>query len=177
MNSLDLLRLTIREVFVYALPALRSHEGYKAEDWNLEKPLITGVLQIYQSESYREEEGEGSGGKGSDESDGTTKERLTESSDETSRGHLYEKLSIRILEPMSKEVSYFSAINEENFRLFAECPISMAPQLTKGQKEGKRYKPPPLESFVDTVTDSSRYFVIRCQDQHSNKSALLLKPT
>ena len=173
MNSLDLLRLTIREVFVYALPALRSHEGYKAEDWNLEKPIITGVLQIYQSEPYREEEREGSGGKEDDEFDDTTKERFTENSNEKSISHLHEKLSIRILEPTSKEVSYLSAINQENFRLFAECPISMDPQPTKGHKEGKRYKPPPLESFVDTVTDSSRYFVIRCQDQHSNKSALL----
>lgn len=177
MNSLELLRLTIREVFVYALPALRSHEGYKAEDWNLEKPLITGILQIYQSQPYggeeEEEDNEESIKNENDQSDIGMKQPIHKKSNEKITNNSHEKLCIRILEPTSNEVSYLSAINQENFRLFAECPINMDPRFVKDLKEEKRYKAPPLEAFVDTVTDSSRYFVIKCQDQHSKRSALL----
>lgn len=41
-KAYDISLLTIKEVFVYKVPPLRSASGHRAEDWNLAAPLFTG---------------------------------------------------------------------------------------------------------------------------------------
>ncbi len=41
-KAYDITLLTIKEVFVYKVPPLRSASGHRAEDWNLAAPLFTG---------------------------------------------------------------------------------------------------------------------------------------
>jgi Protein of unknown function (DUF1681) len=46
--------LTIREVFVYAVPPLKASSGHRAEEWGLEKPVFTGSMKIAQADDrYR----------------------------------------------------------------------------------------------------------------------------
>ena len=42
------LLLTVKEVFVYKVPPLKSASGHRAEEWGLEAPLFTGLLKIFQ---------------------------------------------------------------------------------------------------------------------------------
>ena len=42
--------LKLADVFVFKIPPLRSASGHRAEDWDLEKPLFTGYLKVYQSD-------------------------------------------------------------------------------------------------------------------------------
>lgn len=49
--AIDLLVLTIPEIFIYKVPPLRSASGHRAEDWGLANPLCTGALQVFQADS------------------------------------------------------------------------------------------------------------------------------
>ena len=42
--------LSLKEVFVYKVPAMMNAQGHRAEDWGLEKPLFTGLLRIFQKD-------------------------------------------------------------------------------------------------------------------------------
>ena len=48
---------TIREVFVYKIPPLKTTQGHRASDWNLGAPALTGVLKVLTrvDESTKEE--------------------------------------------------------------------------------------------------------------------------
>jgi hypothetical protein len=48
-KAYDITLLTIKEVFVYKVPPLRSASGHRAEDWNLATPLFTGYIRIIQN--------------------------------------------------------------------------------------------------------------------------------
>ncbi len=45
MDAMELRLLTLKECFVYAVPRLATATGYRAEDWGLAHPLVTGSLQ------------------------------------------------------------------------------------------------------------------------------------
>jgi hypothetical protein len=45
MDAMELRLLTLKECFVYAVPRLATAAGYRAEDWGLAHPLVTGSLQ------------------------------------------------------------------------------------------------------------------------------------
>jgi hypothetical protein len=49
MSSFEQVVLKIPDVFVFKIPPLRSASGHRAEDWDLEKPLFTGYLKVYQA--------------------------------------------------------------------------------------------------------------------------------
>lgn len=49
---------------------------------------------------------------------------------------------------------------DDNLEMFAECPIHLE-------------RDDALSKFVDEVADSSRYFVLRCKDRHSNRHAMV----
>ena len=42
--------LTVKEVFVYKVPPLKSASGHRAEEWGLESPLFTGLLKVFQQD-------------------------------------------------------------------------------------------------------------------------------
>lgn len=42
MEAMELHLLTIKECFVYAVPRLATATGYRADDWGLANPLVTG---------------------------------------------------------------------------------------------------------------------------------------
>ena len=46
--EVDQIQVNISECFVYQIPPLRTSEGHRAEDWQLESPLFTGALRVYQ---------------------------------------------------------------------------------------------------------------------------------
>ena len=46
-KAYDISLLSIKEVFVYKVPPLRSASGHRAEDWDLATPLFTGYSAIY----------------------------------------------------------------------------------------------------------------------------------
>lgn len=46
--EVDQIQVNISECFVYQIPALRTSQGHRAEDWKLENPLFTGGLRVYQ---------------------------------------------------------------------------------------------------------------------------------
>lgn len=47
-SDVDQIQVCIKECFVYQIPALRTSQGHRAEDWKLETPLFTGALRVYQ---------------------------------------------------------------------------------------------------------------------------------
>ena len=100
------------EVFVYKVPPLTSTQGYKAADWNLEKPQVTGSLKLL------------------------------------SKGHT---VRVEIFDLKGTKI--------------ASCPITLDEDATKPASS--------LEWWVETVKDSSRYFVVRAVDPASKRQALL----
>lgn len=42
--------LSIKECFIYSIPPLRSTAGFRAEEWDLAKPLLTGFLRIFHND-------------------------------------------------------------------------------------------------------------------------------
>ena len=101
------------EVFVYKVPPLTSTTGgYKAADWNLEAPAVTGSLKLL------------------------------------SRGST---VRVEIFDLKGNKV--------------ASCPITLDEDETKPSAN--------LEWWVETVKDSSRYFVVRAVDPATKRQALL----
>jgi hypothetical protein len=49
-NSIEQKVLQAKECFVYKVPPLKSASGHRAEDWNLETPLFTGLLRVFQAD-------------------------------------------------------------------------------------------------------------------------------
>eukprot|EP01041_Mallomonas_annulata_P009249 gene9249-19199_t len=43
--------LTVQECFVYKVPPLRTASGHRAEDWGLDKPIFTGCLKVFQTDT------------------------------------------------------------------------------------------------------------------------------
>ena len=98
--------ITLPEVFVYKVPPLKSASGHRAEEWNLDNPLFTGLMKIFQMDT-----------------------------------------SLRMVIFRYKNNLSLSK-DPDNLIEFAACPIQVKP------KED-------IIQFVDSVIDSSRYFVIR----------------
>eukprot|EP01035_Chromulina_nebulosa_P017403 gene17403-22952_t len=112
--SYDRIILSIQECFVFKIPPLRAAAGYRAEEWDLENPLTTCFLRLYQAESI-------------------VRLVLFNYKDQTNRN-----------------------TNDENLSLFAECIIEIKPNES-------------IESYIDEVVDSSRYFVIKLKDPKSTR--------
>lgn len=118
---------------MYAIPRLATATGYRAEDWGLAHPLVTGALKCYRrgddrlflriyasppapSSSSQPPSGPGDGKDGVSGGGGGGRPRTP--------------------------------------RLFAEAPIYLG--------NGPKGEPPaPLQASFVPVTDSSRYFVIK----------------
>jgi hypothetical protein len=115
----DQIQVNISECFVYKIPALRTSEGHRAEDWKLEDPLFTGGLRVYQ------------------------------------RGETLRIIIYRIL-PLSLQ-----PVDESPFIIFAESFI----HIDSSERDMLR--------FVDGVIDSSRYFVLKIKDPHSDRSTYI----
>lgn len=77
VEAMELHLLTIKECFVYAVPRLATATGYRAEDWGLAHPLVSGsslrcyrkgddclFLRIYASPPSSSSAGEGNNGAG-----------------------------------------------------------------------------------------------------------------
>lgn len=115
----DQIQVNIKECFVYQIPALRTSQGHRAEDWKLESPLFTGGLRVYQ------------------------------------RNDSLRVIVYRVL-PLSLQPT-----DDSPYSIFAECPIAI--EATEND----------MVRFVDGVVDSSRYFVLRVKDSHSERTTYI----
>jgi hypothetical protein len=140
-DAMDIHLLTLKECFVYAVPRLATATGYRAEDWGLAHPLVTGSLRCYRRGDDRlylriyaspPSVAAAEGGKGAAAPGGGA-----EGGNGGEGGG-----------------AVAAAARPSTPRLFAEAPI----YLGKGPK-GEA--PPPLEASFTPVVDSSRYFVIK----------------
>ena len=93
--------LRLDEVFIYRVPPLATANGYRADEWGLANPLMTGALRVVQ------------------------------------RG---DDCFIRLFGGAGKD------------ELFATCPLRIVTDAGGATKS------------VEAVIDSSRYFVLRCED-------------
>mmetsp|Transcript_12606 Transcript_12606/g.18881 ORF Transcript_12606/g.18881 Transcript_12606/m.18881 type:complete len:241 (+) Transcript_12606:124-846(+) len=102
--------LSIKEVFVYRVPPLKSASGYRAEEWGLENPALSGSLTI---------------------------------------SRLNQKCYIKLFKSTSKGEIGAKPI------LFGKCTILLG--------NGRN-----LQHFVEHTVDSSRYFVLRCEEEEKS---------
>mmetsp|Transcript_65600 Transcript_65600/g.148027 ORF Transcript_65600/g.148027 Transcript_65600/m.148027 type:complete len:353 (-) Transcript_65600:114-1172(-) len=108
---IELTQLRISECFVYQLTRKGvASSGHRAEEWGLDKPLLTGSLKVVQRDNT---------------------------------------LLVRVLAEKKEGEGSLVTLRHE---LFAECPIDL-------EQPGAQ-----LSHFVETVADSSRYFVLRFVD-------------
>jgi Protein of unknown function (DUF1681) len=140
--------LTIREVFVYAVPPLKASSGHRAEEWGLEKPVFTGSMKIAQADDRYVKQSAAS-----QSCSMCTIHVLTK--------RLISQLHLHIIYLRSKHFAFVRCLlrlyqppKEGELGglpvLFAVCPVKLG--------DG-RY----MQHYVEHVMDSSRYFVLRCE--------------
>ncbi len=117
--------LSVSEVFVYKVPAMKTSSGHRAEEWDLSKPIITAKLKVVNRNDI---------------------------------------LFTQLFDCKVDEANSSKGMSITKEVLFAEAPIDF--------KKGMSDNPPKtIESYVEQVIDSSRYFVIRAVDGKSGREA------
>lgn len=48
--AVELSLFSVKECFIFKVPPLKSASGHRAEDWGIDKPLMTGHLKVFQTD-------------------------------------------------------------------------------------------------------------------------------
>jgi hypothetical protein len=138
------LLLTLREVFCYKLPPRASAMGYKAADWGLESPLLTGYIRVVAV--------------GDEEIVVAVWQRPEQMLKPATA-------PTNTTAPAVDKVTVLTAPSLQGHKLVAACQMG----LQTGVFSADKLLIQPLEWFLEPVADSSRYFVMRVYGASTSK--------